>query len=82
MGFCQAVVELIVEGRGLEPVLREMERSPAIRVIGSHISSRDPRAEGMRVTVRVAVATAAEARELLGSYLPADGNYTVRPSLG
>ena len=59
-----------------------MERSPAIRVIGSHIASRNRRAEGMRVTVRVAVATAAEARDLVGSYLPAEGNYTVRASLG
>ena len=75
------MIELIVEGKGLEPVLREMERSPAIRVIGSDISSRAPRAEGMRITVSVAVSTAAEARDLLSSYLPAEGTYTVGPSL-
>ncbi len=77
------MVELIVEGKNLAPMLREMERSPAIRVIGPHISSRYPGAQvdDKRIAVRVAADTAAEARELVGSYLPPDRNYVVRPSL-
>ena len=77
------VVEMILEGERLEPVLREMDRSPAIRVIGPHVSWQFPGsgATGQRITIRVAVKTAAEARELVRSYLPADGDYSIRPAL-
>ena len=77
------MIELIVEGKGLEPLLREMERSPAIRVIGPHISSHYPGAQvhGQRIAVRVKADTAAEARELVRRYLPPDGNYSIRPAL-
>ena len=53
---------MVVEGKGLEPMLREMERNPAIRVIGPHISTRDPaaRVEGQRIAVRVKADTAAQ----------------------
>jgi hypothetical protein len=77
------MIEMIVEGRGLEPMLREMGRSHSIKVIGAHISGRYPGDGngGKRVTVRVKADTAAEARELLRSYLPPDGNFTIRPAL-
>ena len=77
------MVELIVEGRNLAPMLREMERSPAIRVIGPHISSRYPGAQvdDKRIAVRVAADTAADARDLVRRYLPPDGSYVVRPAL-
>ncbi len=74
---------MVVEGKGLEPMLREMERNPAIRVIGPHISTRDPaaRVEGQRIAVRVKADTAAQARDLIRGYLPPEGNYIVRPAL-
>ena len=78
-----AGIDLIIEGKGLEPALREMERSPDIKVIGPHICGRNPGAgtPGMRIAVRVNADTPAEARELLRRYLPADGNYVIRPAL-
>ena len=77
------MIELIVEGKGLEPMLRQMERSPFIRVIGPHISSRYPGAQvnGQRIAVRVNAASAGEARDLVRHYLPPDGGYTIRPAL-
>ncbi|MGZ8666196.1 MAG: hypothetical protein ACXWZM_03670 [Solirubrobacterales bacterium] len=77
------MIELIIEGKGLEPLLREMERSPAIKVIGPHISSRFPDAgvNGQRIAIRVAAANAAEARDLVRRYLPPQGNYSIRPAL-
>ncbi len=78
------MIELIVEGKGLEPMLRQMERSPDIRVIGPHISGHYPGAgvNGQRFAIAVAAEDAAEARELVSHYLPPDGNYTIRPALG
>lgn len=76
-------VELIIEGKGLEPVLREMERSHEIRVIGPHISSRHPVAqkEGRLVAVRVNATDVAEAREIVRRYLPPGGGHSIRPAL-
>ncbi len=73
--------ELIVEGKALEPALREMDRSPDIKVLGPHISTRYPGAgvEGMRIAVRVRAHSPAEASSLVRSYLPE--SCKVRPSL-
>jgi hypothetical protein len=75
------MIELIVEGKALEPALREMERSPDIRVIGPHISTRYPGAgiKGMRIAVKVRADSPAEASSRVRSYLPE--GCTVRPSL-
>ncbi len=83
-GAAIGMIELIVEGKGLEPMLREMERSGAIRVLGAHVSATYPGAgvDGMRMAVKVMADTPAEARDLVRRYLPPNGNYTVRPSLG
>ena len=77
------MIEIMIEGKGLEPALRQMERSDAIRVLGPHISAHYPGAEvdGMRVAVKVRAASTTEARDLVRSYLPPDGNYIVRPAL-
>ena len=77
------MIEMIVEGKGLEPILRQMKSDPAIRVIGPHISGHYPGAqiEGQRIAVRVNAGTAAQARDLIRKYLPPDGNYIVRPAL-
>lgn len=77
------MIELIVEGRGLEPMLREMDRSLDIRVIGPHISREYPGAgvDGERIAVAVRADNAVEACDLVRSYLPPDGNYTIRPVL-
>ncbi len=74
-------IELIVEGKGLEPALREMERSPDIKVIGPHISTRYPGSgvDEMRMAIAVRADTAAEAREMVRRYLP-EGT-SVRASL-
>ncbi len=76
------MIELIVEGKALEPALREMERSPDIRIIGPHISARYPGAgvEGMRIAVAVRAESAGEARDLVRRYLPE--GCSVRASLG
>jgi hypothetical protein len=77
-------IELIVEGKGMEPMLREMERSPDIRVIGPHISSRYLGAgvEGQRTVIRVKAEDAAEAREIVRRYLPPDSGHIIKPALG
>ena len=74
-------IELIVEGKALAPALREMERSPDIKVLGPHISTRHPGAgvEGMRIAVRVRADSPAEASGLVRRYLPE--GCTIRPSL-
>jgi len=76
-------VELIIEGKGMESMLREMERSPEISVIGPHISSRHPgtEAEVMRIAVRVKAKDPAEAREIVRRFLPPDGGHSIRPAL-
>lgn len=73
--------EVIVEGKALEPALREMERSPDIKVLGPHISTRYPGSgvEGMRIAVKVRADSPAEASSLVRRYLPE--GCTVRPSL-
>lgn len=75
------MIELIVEGKALEPALREMERSPDIRVIGPHISTRYPGSgvEGMRIAIAVRADSAADARERVRRYLPE--GCSVRPAL-
>ena len=64
-------------------MLREMERSPVITVIGPHISSRypGPQVDVKRMAVRVAADTAAEARALVRRYLPPDRSYSIGPAL-
>ena len=77
------MIELIVEGKDLAPILREMERSPAINVIGPHISSQYPGAQvdDKRVAVKVNAGSAGEARDLIATYLPPHGGYAISPAL-
>lgn len=78
------MIEFIIEGQNLDPALRQMERSDAIRVLGAHISTRLPgaRVDGMRMSVMVKAESPAEARKLVESYLPPDESISVRPALG
>ncbi len=62
------MIELIIEGKGLAPALREMERSPYIEVLGPHISNR--RSEARVTGIRIAVHSAAEASSVVRHYLP------------
>ncbi len=75
------MIELIVEGKSLEPALRAMDRSPAIRVIGPDIWTPNPGSEVIspRVAVEVRAESAAEASTLVRRYLPDDCK--VRPAL-
>lgn len=74
------VVELIIEGEGLEAALREMDMSGLITVVGADITTGSD-LEGHRIVVRVAAENAAEARELVEQYLPPQGDYSIRPAL-
>jgi hypothetical protein len=74
------VVELIIVGEGLEAALREMDMSGLITVVGAGIRTGSG-LEAHRIVVRVAAADVAEARELVGQYLPPEGEYSIRPAL-
>ncbi len=75
------MIELIVEGKSLEPALRAMDRSPAIKVIGPDIRTENSGSEDVspRMAVEVRAESAAEASTLVRRYLPDD--CTVRPAL-
>lgn len=72
--------EVVIEGEDLQPLLREMEESGLVRVLGPHISRYYPGAgiNGSRMSVKVTSDTPQEARELIWRFLPDDGDYTVR----
>jgi hypothetical protein len=73
---------LVIEGKGLKPALEEMEKSGEVRVLGPHISRYYPGAgvNGSRMVVKVESDNAAEAREVVRGYLPADGDFTIGPA--
>ncbi len=74
--------ELVIDGENPQPVLRQMEKSGAVRVLGPQID-RIHRIEsgpaGTRMVVKVNAASVAAARELVEGYLPGDRGFKVQP---
>jgi hypothetical protein len=76
-----AEFNLVIEGKGLEPVLEKLARADEVRVLGPHMSRHflGGGVDGTRIVLRVDADSVAAAQELVRGFLPTDGDFSVGP---
>jgi hypothetical protein len=73
-------IYLVIEGDGLQPVLREMEQKHKVRVLGPDLSRNylGSGVTGSRMVVKVDAESVGTAMELVKGFLPEDADFTVQ----